>query len=204
MDAYRYALRRTEYACEDVISLDQAKRNCAIDGDEHDDTLVELIHQALDHVEERTDCSLTTTTWEMTFDAFPRAKSLDLPRWPLQSVESVTYVDAAGELQTIDTAKFVVRKDDYGRGRLALKGWESWPTTQCTPDAVTIAFKAGWEESAHVPPQWSRALLMLVAWWFEQREAGVIGVQASTVPLGIDALLDSAATADDFDEFDLD
>lgn len=202
MDPFRYALRRTEYACEDVISLDQARRNCSIDGDDHDDTLVELIHQALDHVEERTDCSLTTTTWSMTFDAFPTQCWLMLPRWPLQSVESITYTDAAGEEQTIDSSKFAVRIDDNGRGRLALKNWESWPATLSTPDAVTIAFKAGWTESAHVPPQWSRALLMLVAWWFEQREAGIVG-SAQTVPFGIEELIASAATVDDFSDIDL-
>ncbi|MFO0939830.1 MAG: hypothetical protein U0930_03605 [Pirellulales bacterium] len=44
---------------------------------------------------------------------------------------------------------------------------------------------------------------MLVAWWLEQREAGVLGISAVEAPIGVKDLLDSAATADDFGDFDL-
>lgn len=203
MDQFRYALRKTAYAVEDVVSLDQAQRNCSVDGDEHDDTLVELIRQAIDYVEENTDASLLTTTWTMTFDAFPRRKWLYLPRWPLQSIDSIQYTDAAGDLQTLPAESIVARIDDHGRGRIALKQWADWPTVQNTPDAVQVVFKAGWTQAADVPNQWTRAMLMLIAWWFEQREAGVVGTSAAAVPLGVEALIASAATSDDFGDFDL-
>ncbi|QDV26740.1 head-tail connector protein [Aureliella helgolandensis] len=202
MDRYRYGLRKTVYACEDVVTLDQARRNCSVDEDDHDETLADLIHQARDYVEERTNCSLTTTTWEMAIDAFPRAKWLSLPRWPLQSVESIAYTAADGSEATIAADQLAVRIDEHGRGRVALKKWAEWPATESTPDAVRITFKAGWTEPLAVPRQWTRAILMLISWWFEQREAAVLG-SATTVPLGVDALIDSASTADDFEDFDL-
>lgn len=203
-DKYRYALRLVEPPTEDVISLDQARRNCSIDGDDHDEMLVELIQQARNYCEEQTDVCLLTATWQMTFDAFPcGAKPLELPRWPAQSIESVTYDDSAGEEQTIAAGDLKLRIDDLGRGRLAMAGWLNWPTTQDTPDAVRIQFKAGWLTPEAVPAVWTRAQLMLVAWWFEQREAGVLGTIASKAPIGVDDLLANAAAIDDFEDFDL-
>ena len=202
-DRYRYGLRLIEPPSEDVISLEQARRNIAADDDEHDETLVDLIQQARNYCEEQTDVCLLTATWEMTFDKFPcGAAAIELPRWPAQSIASVTYVDSVGDEQTIDAGELKLRIDDLGRGRLARVGWANWPITLDTPDAVRIQFKAGWQTPEQVPPVWTRAQLMLVAWWFEQREAGVFG-QAAKAPIGVDDLLANAAAIDDFEDFDL-
>ena len=200
-----YSLRRIVPPVEDVITLEQARRNCGVDGDEHDPALAELITQAREYVEERTDATLLTTTWEMTMDDFPRrgtggyTRVLYMPRWPLQSIESVDYIAADGSEQSIPGEDLVVRKDEFGRGRLALKNWRLWPYTACTPDAVKITYIAGWESPELVPAMWTRAMLMLVAWWLEQREAGIVGSTAAEAPIGVQDLLDSVATADDFE-----
>ncbi|QDV24390.1 head-tail connector protein [Aureliella helgolandensis] len=202
MDRYRYGIRKTAYADEDVVTLEKARANCSVDGDEHDDMLADLLEEARSYFEDRTGCSLTTTTWEMTIDAFPRSKWLNLPRWPLQSVESITYTAADGSEATIAAEEIAIRKGDDDRGRIALKDWAGWPETKATPDAVRISFKAGWADPQAVPRKWNRALLMLISWWFEQREGAILG-GANTVPLGIDALIDSAAAVGEFDSFDL-
>lgn len=202
-DRFRYALRLVEPPTEDVISLEQARRNTSIDEDDHDEMLVELILQARNYCEEQTDVCLLTATWEMTFDKFPcGAKPLELPRWPAQTIESVIYTDPAGQEQTLDVSTLSLRIDELGRGRLARVAWNAWPATLDTPDAVRIQFKAGWQSPEAVPAVWTRAQLMLVSWWFEQREAGVYG-QAAKAPVGIDDLLANAAAIDDFEEFDL-
>jgi uncharacterized phiE125 gp8 family phage protein len=202
-DRYRYALRLIEPPSEDVISLEQARRNSSVDGDDHDEMLVELIQQARNYCEEQTDVCLLTATWEMTFDKFPcGSKPIELPRWPAQSIESVLYTDGAGDEQSIELDQLRLRIDDLGRGRLARAAWATWPITLDTPDAVKIQFKAGWLTPEAVPAVWTRAQLMLVSWWFEQREAGVYG-QAARAPIGVDDLLANAAAIDDFEDFDL-
>ena len=203
VDKYRYSLRKLDQSIEDVVSIDAAKHNCSIDGDDHDEALGQLIQQAREYCEERTDCSLLTTTWEMTFDRFPCEAHLYLPRWPLQSVDSISYVDGAGATQTIASDQLSVRLDDHGRGRVARVGWLAWPGTKVTPDAVTVTFAAGWTSPELVPAMWSRAMLMLLTWWFEQREAAIIGSIVNEAPIGVKDLLDSVATADDFGEFEL-
>lgn len=203
MDRYRYGLNRIAPATGAVVTLEQAKHNCSIDDDDHDTVLADLIAQATDYCQERTDVSLLTETWQMTLDAFPRAKWIDIPRWPLQSIESVTYIDTNGDSREIAPEQFAVRIDHNGRGRVALKNWAAWPTTARTPDAVAITFRSGWPAAANVPPQWSRIVLMLVTWWFEQREAGVVGTITGQAPFGVEALLRSAAGVSDVDDFDL-
>lgn len=204
MDRFRFATRLITPPSEDVVSVDQARRNCSIDGTDHDETLAELIQQARNYCEENTDVCLLTTVWEITCDAFPcGAKPLTLPRWPVQSIVSVTYVDTAGDEQSLDVADLSLRIDHLGRARVATVGWANWPSTMHTPDAVRVRFTAGWTRPEDVPAVWTRAQLMLIAWWFEQREAGVLGSAASKAPIGIDDLIQSAATIDDFDEFEV-
>ncbi|MFO0939831.1 MAG: hypothetical protein U0930_03610 [Pirellulales bacterium] len=141
MDRFRYSLRKLSQSAEDVVSLDAARHNCAVDGTEHDQALVELLSQAREYCQSQTDVCLLTTTWEMTFDRFPRrSKYLYLPKWPLQSLIAVNYVDATGANQSIDLSEFTTRLDDHGRGRIARKNWAVWPTTAATPDAVKIQF----------------------------------------------------------------
>jgi uncharacterized phiE125 gp8 family phage protein len=203
VDPYRYSLRKLQPSLDDVVSLDQAKHNAALDGTEHDQAMVECLWQAREYIEQRTDCSLLATTWEITMDAFPKAKAIYLPRWPLQSIVEVNYVDTQGQSQAIPSEDLVLRLDDHGRGRFALRKWARWPAVDDTPDAVRVEFVAGWPSAVAVPPTFTRAMLMLSAWWFEQREAGIVGVSAIEAPLGIRELIDSMATSDDFGDFDL-
>lgn len=204
MDRFRFATRLITPPEEDVVSVDQARRNCSVDDTEHDETLAELIQQARNYCEENTDVCLLTTVWEITCDAFPAgAGPIVLPRWPLQGIVGVYYIDSAGDEQSIELADLSLRIDDLGRGRLSRVRWAAWPATLHTPDAVRIRFTAGWQTPEDVPAVWTRAQLMLIAWWFEQREAGVLGTIAAKAPIGIDDLIQSAATVDDFDEFEV-
>ena len=60
----------------------------------------------------------------------------------MTSVTSVTYIDADGTVQTVDSGKYVARSlplsdilfPDFG---------ESWPATRAIPGAVTITYQAG-------------------------------------------------------------
>jgi uncharacterized phiE125 gp8 family phage protein len=204
VDRFRYSLQRLGQPAFEAVSLDQAKRNCRLDTADHDETIAELISEARRYCEERTDVCLIATPWEMTIDKFPERDWLYLPKWPAVSVQSVIYTDVADVSQTLDANTLVLRKDDHGRGRLARKDFQDWPQVRHTPDAVKIRYTAGWTSPVDVPEPWRRAILMLVAWWFEQAEAGIVGQAANKVPIGAEDLIDAAATIDDFGDFDLD
>src|SRR5262245_20981499 len=85
-----------------------------------------------------------TQTFDYSASAFP-ATGLVLPRWPVQSVTSISYVDGNGDPQTI-----------------APEGYEVDPTskpTVVTPisgtwtGAVTVRFVAGYGDDADDVPE---------------------------------------------------
>ncbi len=119
IDRYRYSLRRITNPAIEAVSLDQAKRNARLDTSDHDETLTELIAEARRYCEERTDVCLITTQWELTMDAFPDRRWLYLPRWPIASVDSISYVQPDGSTTTLATNQVSLRRDDHGRGRIA-------------------------------------------------------------------------------------
>jgi uncharacterized phiE125 gp8 family phage protein len=66
----------------------------------------------------------------------------------------------------------------------------SYPSTQAIPDAVQIAFQAGYGAThASVPGAIRAALLLLVAEMFERREDAVVGASIGEVPLAARRLL---------------
>jgi hypothetical protein len=75
---------------------------------------------------------------------------IDLPLPRLQSVQSITYVDEDGATQTFSSTKYHVAVGEY-RGYIVLKSGESWPTVaEDHPEAVTIAYTAGYGAAAAV------------------------------------------------------
>jgi uncharacterized phiE125 gp8 family phage protein len=186
-----------------AVSIQRARENSRVDGSDHDNTLKDNIEAATVWIQDQTDTALITSTWRWTLDRFPvRSKLLRLPRWPVQSIESIQYTDANGDTQTIAAEDIVLRLNN-GRARIALKQWKAWPATQLTPDAVRINFVAGFGDSPNsVPAAWQLPILLLVGHWFENREAVVIGTISSDLPMGVQAMVDTLRDPDDDEESD--
>lgn len=144
-----------------------------------------LIGAARDLVERSTGRALVTQTLEARWDAWE--PELLLPRSPLQSVTSVTYVDEAGVTQTLagaayraDTASLVPRiTPAYG---------ESWPVARAVTGAIAVRFVAGYGAAAAVPATLRAAVLLLVSHLYENRNA-VTDRAMTEMPLGVAALL---------------
>ena len=115
-----------------------------------------------------------------------------MPRPPLQSVTSITYVDDAGDTQTLSSSLYQVDTKSQP-GRIIPAYGESWPTVRSnTLNAVTVNFVAGYgDDPEDVPAGLRHAVKFLCGHWFEQRETVVIGngITIETVPMAVDALL---------------
>jgi uncharacterized phiE125 gp8 family phage protein len=147
-----------------------------------------LIDAATDHLEQATGRRFLTQSWDLTLDAFPRGRVIELPYPPLQSVTSVTYdsPDVVGavlsaSLYDVDATGWV--------GRLVLHESDAWPTTRDEANAVRIRFVCGYGERSAVPGSLRAAALLLLGHWYENREATISGTIISDVPLGVDALI---------------
>lgn len=84
--------------------------------------------------------TLIATRYRATLDEFPD-DAFSLKFGPVLKVVSITYVDTAGDWQTVDAATYVV---DLGTvTRIALASSQSWPSIDSRIGAVRITYDAG-------------------------------------------------------------
>lgn len=148
------------------VTLAQAKAWCRIDDDEHDDLLNDLIVAAREWIESYTGLLLTEREVVQSFDGFGL---LELRYWPIAADAdvSIDYRDAAGETQTYAGARLIVGRRP---ATLLPAVGATWPSLSPAPGLVTIGYTAGYADAAAVPAMLKHALMMLVAYWHENRD----------------------------------
>jgi len=98
---------------------------------------------------------LVTAVYEMVLESFPINNGpIELPRPPLQSVQSIKYYDTTGTQITLDVALYRVLSETSPKCRpgLVVPAYgQSWPSTRDDYDMVTIQFTAGYSSAAPAP-----------------------------------------------------
>lgn len=172
------------------ITLAEAKLHCRVDSAADDTLITGLIVAARQQAEERTGRALITQQWRYDLAAFP-IDHVELPNPPLQSVQGITYLDAAGNRQTLAGTEYdVIAAESVG---VALPAYgKAWPACRAHPGSVQISFTAGYGLSAGNVPQAIRQwILLAIGTWYAQREAVITGTIVSELPRNFwDALLD--------------
>lgn len=112
--------------------------------------------------------AMVTQTWRLTLDCFP-SHCIRLPINPVQSISSITYVDADGVTQTMDSDDYTLLTDATPAILSPAYGL-SWPSHRPVPGAVKITFVAGYGNAASVPADLKQAVHMMVAHWYADRE----------------------------------
>lgn len=162
-----------------VVSIEEAQVHLRSDDPEESSLILSLVEAATAQAEAYCRRRFVTQRWRATFDAFPAGAVL-LPHPPLASVETVTYVDEAGAVQTLAAAGYVVRAAETP-GEIVPAYGTSWPSTRDVPDAVTIDFTCGYGAPGEVPEAIRRAVLLLVGTLYANRET-VAPVAMQEVP----------------------
>ena len=112
-----------------------------------------------------------------------------VPKPPLQSITSITYVDEDGATQTLATSVYSVDAPTgptCARGRIYPKYEQEWPTTRCEPGAVTVTFVAGYGTTgASVPARLKMGMLYDIGTLYEIREDHIIGQGYTVTPVPI-------------------
>lgn len=196
-----YGLQIVAPPAAEPITLDEAKGHLRVTLADDDDEISEWITAAREFLEEELGIVLIETQFDLFLDR-PPTRVLELPRWPLVRVDSVTYLDAAGVSQVWDAAQW---EYDATRqpGRLYPAYGQVWPVTRVHPQAVTIRLTAGYESAADVPKRARSALKLIMAHFYEHREEIVApeGVRFQELPLGAQRLMAQLAAGTDFTEF---
>lgn len=156
---------------EPPVSVEEAKTHLRVEHSDDDEEILALIESATARLDGRDGLlgrALVTQEWVLTLDAFP-AGYIELPLPPCQSVEFLTYLDAAGDEQDITDFRA------YGLGgsdpvRLYPAAGSSWPETAELPGAVTVEFTAGYGSPEDVPAPIREGIKQAVAARYDGRE----------------------------------
>lgn len=183
------------------VTLDEAKLHLraafpnedgSMPATDEDGLITALLEAAVSHLDGWTGIlgrCLVEQTWRVDFDRFDWG--MRLPLWPIGEIVSITWRNAAGEISTIANTNYALRTDERG----AYVHWDrgySFPSDLYESAAVSVTFKAGYptvDGKSTVPAAIKAAILLLVGNWYENREAVVVGVTATALPMAVDALL---------------
>ena len=178
------------------LSLAEIRAQCRLtddDGTDEDALLVGYLRSAVEYVERYTGLSLITSTWRQTFSAFAiLPEYMPLRRRPLQAVISVDYLDGDGGPQSLADTVYRVHGvgEDKRNGSIRLGYGQTWPAVRIDSEAVTVTYRSGFgDDHNSVPEQIRHAVMMLAAYWFNQRETALIDPVIVEVPIGTHALL---------------
>mgnify|MGYP000340760905 CR=1 FL=1 len=182
-------LRITAPTVEPVTTA-EAKLHLRVTHSTDDDLIDALIAAAREQCEHLTGRALVTQTWERVLDAFP-AVEIELGRPPVIAITSVTYTDAAGDSQILDSADYSLDNVTEPGYLLPAEG-VIWPTTLDTANAVRVRFTCGYGATADSVPAALRAWIKLrLATLYKHREEIVAGISVADLPNGYtDRLID--------------
>lgn len=172
----------TDPPAAEPVTLQAAKAHLRVDGDDEDARISDLISAARRHVEEATGRALLEQGWRIVRDSVAPAGIVRLEPQPVRSVDAVT-------LRAADGTATVLSADDYvvdlasSRLRISAGGLRPFGGHQ-----VEIDITAGYgTEATDVPAPLRQAILMLVAHWYQHREAALAD-PPEAVALGVAGL----------------
>lgn len=169
---------------EEPIALADARAFLRLDDTAEDGLLTTLIATARLHVQAVTGRAMLEQSWRLVLDDWPATRSLALPVGPVQSLAAVTAFDLDDEPHALDPGQFVLQA-----GHVLLPQALSGAPALRKRLGLEIDYVAGYgTDPAQVPADLRHAALVLVAHWFENRDAVVAAGAGAVVPPGFDRL----------------
>lgn len=183
MGSFPGSLRVVTAPAQEPLTLAQAKEHLRVDIADDDVLIGSLIRATRELLESELGRAFITQTLDYALDAFPKSGPLLLPRGPIQSVTSVSYIDSAGATQVWGSSNYLV--DLYSSPpRITPAHAKTWPTLQDRIAAVTVRFVAGYGLGpATVPGPIAHAMLLLIGHYYEHREQVIDAVGANVLVL---------------------
>lgn len=190
-----YGLSLTSAPAIEPLTLEDAKRQLRLSSEvsAHDELITSLIKAARQYCEQHTGRQFINATWALKLDRFPVSEPIRIPKAPLSSITSITYLDSSGDSQTWGTSNYRVSTSKEP-GEVSLAYGQSYPSTYPVADAVTVTFVAGYGSAAtSVPEPLRQAMLMYVEKLFDGDPT-----KAKSLDMAINALLLMYRCPDEF------
>lgn len=172
----------------EVVELDEFKQHARIDLDDEDDLLLGKLLAARQYLEDISNRGFLSQTWRLTIDdEWPC--EICLPRAPVASITSITYVDLNGATQTLSPYDYVLVSDGVLSRIVRSYAVYYWPPVRCQPNAITVTFVVGYGDlAADVPEPVRQAIILLAAHLHANREP-VGNYQLRELPFAVSALI---------------
>lgn len=200
-----YGLTTTTGPAEEPVSLERAKVHLRVDHDVEDSLIASWLIAAREMSEIHTGRRWISQAVRLTLQDWPCEEiggvhgAILLPTDPVLSVESVKYYATTGTLTTLAVSEYQTWLD-HSPPLVAPAPTKVWPTVQADRlAAVQVAFTAGYADATAVPEGAKAAILLCLAYWYENRGDGMDPTvmnglpQAMGIPAGARRLLDSLA-----------
>lgn len=179
-------LLRTGDAIAEPVTLVEVKAHLRLSHASEDDLLNGLIKAAREDLERTTGLALIDQTWRLALDRWPAGGCVFLMRHPVREVLSVTAFGTEGEASLINPADY--QADTLSRP--ARLHFDDRPEPLRAMNGIEIDFSAGFGEAGtDVPDLLKRAILVLVAHWYEFRSSYGAADQPVSYPAGYDRMI---------------
>lgn len=185
-----YRLKQTEAPATEPVSVAELKAHLRVDWADEDAQLAEWIKAAREVAESYTSRQFHAATWQLILPTFPDGGlMIGIPRLPLITVESLSYLDSNGDAAEIDPDDLnTVSADDSAIVSPGSALNYTWPSASPNGNVI-LEFTAGYAPAA-VPSTVKAAIKLFCAAQYRNREA-VSELPLKEVPLGFYALLDT-------------
>lgn len=174
------------------VSLQNMRTHLRLDSADtsEDEYIADLICDARAEIEHALGIALLQQTWKPTIDNWPGARSewwegtrdgaitelhggsgwLELPKYPLISVDAVTVYDEGSNSTSVTVSSTFDIDTVQEPGRMALKSGQAWPVALRPTNAIEVTFKAGYgTAAADVPVPIQRAVRQLATYLYNKR-----------------------------------
>ncbi len=155
------------------VSLDEAKAQLRVDGNDQDAEILDFIRDAAAWVEDYTGHIIEARDVTEQFRGFG---AVTLQAWPISAVAApgVAYTDATGSPIALTGARLDLSRRP---ARVLPASGHFWPF--CSADQLfTVTIRAGYESAADVPRNLCRAMLLLIYAYDADREGGDVLAKA--------------------------
>jgi len=173
---------------DEPLTLEEVKEYLRVDTDSEDDLITSFIIAARRQVEARTYRPLITQSWLLSLDFSEISDIVEINKFPLQTVDSIKYFDIDGNIQTIDSSKYIVDKNS-NPCRVQFTDLPSTIKNQI--NAMQIKFTCGYGDLASdVPDDIKLAMKFIIGHYYENRQDVVTGTQVNEIPQSSQFLLE--------------
>lgn len=200
------------------VTLDEAKAHLRIEVAADDSLITDMIKAARELVEKETNLALITQTWGLYMDSWGtqnqsyagyietehwsglsgysatpyKQKGIELPKSPIISIDSIKIYADDNSFTTFDSANYYLSNEFPAQ--VYLKNNVSPPAGTRVKDSIVIQYQAGYGNAGAVPFSLKIAIKQIVAGWYENREAFVVGTISEELPLSVKRILSKFRT----------